>query len=74
MALDGDYYFSGTSPDGQILTIAPVTDDTANDNDLPMKGRYGYFLQEGPSGERRLIARLHDEEAAFTLARWLGLK
>lgn len=66
-------YFTGTSPTGKSLTLAPMTARRAAALDPPPSDWAGYFLFEVYSGVERVIARVDDDEAAFSLAGLLGI-
>jgi hypothetical protein len=71
--VEGVFYFSTKLDCGELLTIAPITDATAAEHGIRRKKRFGYFLQLGPSGRRRILAKLRDVDAAADLARLLKM-
>ena len=66
-------YFTGTSPTGKSLTLAPMTSRRAAALDPQPIDWAGYFLFEACNGGERVIARVDDDEAAFSLAGLLGI-
>lgn len=66
-------YFTGTSPTGKSLTLAPMTSRRAAGLNMQPHDWAGYFLFEASTDGDRVIARVDDDEAAFHLAVLLGI-
>jgi hypothetical protein len=66
-------YFSSIAADGKEISLGPLTSKKAAAIDPPPSCVAGYWLLETVGSDHRVLARVDSDDAAFSLARMLGL-